>query len=479
MRLGSVKNKQAYFSIALDFHYFCNMERCEFVSKIKSFINRESLLKEGDKVLVALSGGADSVALLMVLHEIGCECVAVHCNFHLRGEESMRDERFVREFCQRLDIKLLVRDFDVAAYVKEKGVSVEMACRELRYEWFEQERVAKCCKCIAVAHHSNDNVETLFLNLLRGTGITGVAGIKPINGNVVRPLLCVSRADIEDYLRQSGQDYVVDSTNAESDVKRNKLRNIVLPVIEKCFPGAMTTLVKSISNLYSCNELYEGLVGEKLDTLVSKGERGILLKIDMERLLGVRGAGALLYYILKDYGFNSTQSNLILETYSCRDNVTGKRFYAGRYVAYIDRGKLEILEANENFNDERDYAVDLSMSEIQEPVNLKISLLRKSEFDLKSCDGRNRVCFSAKLGECKNVVLRHWRQGDRFKPFGMKGRSRLISDLFSDLKFDESRKHSCLMLEADGDIIWVLGCRAGELYRVGDDDEYVYCMELS
>ena len=456
------------------------MERGEFVSKIKSFINRKSLLKEGDKVLVALSGGADSVALSMVLHEIGCECVAVHCNFHLRGEESMRDERFVREFCQRLGIKLLVKDFDVDAYVKEKGVSVEMACRELRYEWFEQERVAECCSCIAVAHHSNDNVETLFLNLLRGTGIAGVAGIKPVNGNVVRPMLCVSRTDIEDYLCQSGQDYVVDSTNTESDVKRNKLRNIVLPVIEECFPGAMMTLVKSINNLYSCNELYEGLVGEKLCTLLRKGcGRRILLKIDMERLSSVRGAGALLYYILKDYGFNSTQSNLILETYCRRDNFTGKRFYSGRYMAYIGRGTLEILEASENLDVESDYAVDLSVSEIHEPVKLKISLLRKSEFDLKSCDGRNRVCFSAKLGECKNIVLRHWRKGDRFKPFGMKGRSRLISDLFSDLKFDESQKHDCLMLEADGDIIWVLGCRAGELYRVGDNDEHLYCMELS
>ena len=145
------------------------MERREFVSKIKNFISRESLLNEYDKVLVALSGGADSVALLSVLREIGYECVAVHCNFHLRGEESMRDERFVNNFCNRHGVKLHVKDFDVDAYVKDNGVSIEMACRELRYEWFETIREMENCHRIAVAHHSNDNVETLFLNLLRRT----------------------------------------------------------------------------------------------------------------------------------------------------------------------------------------------------------------------------------------------------------------------------------------------------------------------
>ena len=461
-------------------HKFCNMERREFVSKIKNFISRESLLNEDDRVLVALSGGADSVALLSVLREIGYECVAVHYNFHLRGEESMRDERFVNNFCNRHGVKLHVKDFDVDAYVKDNGVSIEMACRELRYEWFETIREMENCHRIAVAHHSNDNVETLFLNLLRVTGIAGVAGIKPVNGNVVRPMLCVSRADIEDYLRQTGQDYVVDSTNAESDVKRNKLRNIVLPVMEKCFPESMPSLVKSIANLYSCNELYESLVNEKLGKIVKKdGRDGILLKIDMKDLSRIRGAGALLHYALKEFGFNSTQSNLIFETYNNRENSTGKRFYAGRHVAFLDRDMLEILDADAFSDGNTDYVVDLSALEIREPVGMKVLLLRKSEFDMKSCDGRNKVCFSAKLGECRNLLLRHWEKGDRFKPFGMKGRSRLVSDLFSDMKFDESQKRNCWLLEADGDIIWVLGCRAGDLYRVGDNDEYLYYMELA
>ena len=150
----------------------------------------------------------------------------------------MRDEQFVRDLCRDLGTQLEVTDFDVPARMAAKGISTEMACRELRYEWFEEVRQARQCHCIAVAHHSDDNAETLLLNLLRGTGLAGAAGIKPVNGHIIRPLLCVSRHDIEEYLKSAHQGYVTDSTNAIADVKRNRLRNIVLPVISTQFPSA-------------------------------------------------------------------------------------------------------------------------------------------------------------------------------------------------------------------------------------------------
>ena len=177
-----------------------NDETALFLNRIKDYMATHHMPQQGCKVLVALSGGADSVALLHVLLQLGYECVAAHCNFHLRGDESMRDERFTRTLCQQLGTRLEVRHFDVPARMATDGSSLEMACRDLRYEWFEDLRRNENCEAIAVAHHRDDNIETLLLNLLRGTGITGIAGIKPVNGHIVRPMLCVSRNEIESYL---------------------------------------------------------------------------------------------------------------------------------------------------------------------------------------------------------------------------------------------------------------------------------------
>ena len=167
-----------------------------FEEKTLRYIHRHMPAVANGKILAAVSGGADSVALLRVLAALGCNCIAAHCNFHLRGDEADRDEAFVRKLCLDIDIELRCTDFDVEAYKKSHGVSTEMACRELRYEWFERQRAALGCSVIAVAHHRDDNIETFFLNLVRGSGITGLAGIKPCNGKIVRPLLGSSRDEI-------------------------------------------------------------------------------------------------------------------------------------------------------------------------------------------------------------------------------------------------------------------------------------------
>ena len=186
-----------------------------FIRRVSQYIEEKHLLQPGDKVLVALSGGADSVALLRVLLRLGYVCEAAHCNFHLRGEESLRDEQFVRELAARLDVPLHVIHFDTNEYAASHGVSVEMAARELRYGWFGQLRRECGARVVAVAHHRDDSVETFLLNLVRGTGINGLQGIRPVNGEVVRPLLCVSRAEILEYLASLGQAYVTDSTNLQ------------------------------------------------------------------------------------------------------------------------------------------------------------------------------------------------------------------------------------------------------------------------
>ena len=193
----------------------------QFTDKVKEFISSNALLKDGAHVIVGLSGGADSTALLMVLLRLGYRCTAVHCNFHLRGAESDRDQQFVTDLCKKLGVELKVCSYDTQSYARQNGISIEMAARELRYADFERIMNDTGADAVCIAHHRDDSVETVLLNLIRGTGIKGLTGIKPRNGHIIRPLLCVSRQEIEDWLHKEDQPYITDSTNLETDYTRN------------------------------------------------------------------------------------------------------------------------------------------------------------------------------------------------------------------------------------------------------------------
>ena len=237
----------------------------EFEKKIEGYIRRHSLLTPGDCVVVGLSGGADSVALLAVLSALGYKCIAAHCNFNLRGDESLRDRDHAIAIADNLAAESRVIDFDTEAYRQGTGESIEIACRSLRYRWFEQLRVRHNAVAIAVGHHREDNVETAMLNMLRGTGIAGMAGIAPKSGHIVRPLLEVTRPEICRYLQQRGLHWVDDSSNASNDYKRNRLRNVVLPTVAREFgPESMASLAASVGNVRQNYELYRTLVDDAL-----------------------------------------------------------------------------------------------------------------------------------------------------------------------------------------------------------------------
>ena len=406
-------------------------------------------------MLVALSGGADSVALLRVLLEAGFDCRAAHCNFHLRGEESMRDEHFVRDLCQRLNVTLTVKDFDVAACQQEHGGSTEMACRELRYAWFEQERQRQGCRLIAVAHHSDDQVETFFLNLLRGTGIRGLAGMQRLSGNIWRPMLNVSRREILDYLTAIGQDYVTDSTNNENDYRRNQLRNLVLPAIEQQFPQAHERILDTMDNLRDDFDLLTSLVNKILPN-----ER----HISIEALCSLSEASTLLYHRIRQMGFNRDQCQQAID--AARNGHSGRQFTGKGYIMHVNRQTLDIEAIRETPSAE--IPVDLR-SDMFSPVHVTISR-NNAPFSPMMCDGKYTVAFSTALLDCQHIVLRHWRQGDRIRPYGMQG-SKLVSDLFADLKLDHAGKRDTWLLEADGDILWVLGHRASALYPVKPESQ--------
>lgn len=309
-----------------------------FGKKVRDFIEGNHLVGKTDRIVVGLSGGADSVALLLVLRELGYDCVAAHCNFHLRGEESMRDERFCRDLCAGLGIEFIMQDFDVAQSRELTGESVEMACRRLRYDWWDSLLREGVGHVLAVGHHREDNVETFFLNLLRGSGLAGLKAMMPRNVNTIRPLLDSTKAEIIDYLDSQGVKFVTDSSNLSNDYKRNRLRNIVIPELEKIFPGAAETIAASISHLRDNYALYTDYTDELRSKYMDADG-----SINLSRLVTTeKNSRMVLFELLSKVGMNMTQVDNILATIN--DNgacpVSGRTFRTTAITYLLDRGKL-------------------------------------------------------------------------------------------------------------------------------------------
>lgn len=440
------------------------MER--FESEIRNNIWRHSLLNSSDYIIVALSGGADSVALLVALKLLGYRCVAAHCNFHLRGEESNCDQIHAMNVAQRLFTPCEVKHFDVAAYKKEHGVSTEMACRELRYEWFEWLRKRYSAQAIAVAHHSGDDIETMFLNLLRGSGIGGVAAMKWKNGYVVRPMLNRTRLEIEQFLKDHDFGYVVDSTNAQLEYKRNRVRNIVMPALRKAFPDADAMLAKSLSYLQENREIYNREIANATATY-NKGD-----EIDLLRMIREYPAPAtLLFEMLHDKGFNHSQALDMIRAV----NHTGRKFTSKGWVAFIDRKKLRVM-STEDFNLSHEvYEIDLN-HDVASPIALQVRMIDVKDFSPVK-DGSEIYLDSRVLYGNPRFVLRRWQNGDKLAPFGMKGVKKL-SDIFSDAKLSVAEKRQQWILERDNLILWVVGMRASRHFKIDNSTSRILCIKV-
>ena len=438
-----------------------------FEEKTLRYIHRHMPAVANGKILTAVSGGADSVALLRVLAALGCNCIAAHCNFHLRGDEADRDEAFVRKLCHDIDIELRCTDFDVEAYKKSHGVSTEMACRELRYDWFERQRAALGCSVIAVAHHRDDNIETFFLNLVRGSGITGLAGIKPCNGKIVRPLLGSSRDEIINYLKTLGQDYVTDSTNLENDYARNKIRNVMLPEISRLFPSAMAGIELTLDNLQGDYAVWSGAVEAfKRDAVEACGHGQI--KINRRKLAASADPATLLNALLSHYGFNGEQTKAIASA-----SRVGAVFESKEYVAEVGRNDISVFSPG-SFNNAETYALS-DAGRIEKEKGILIEIVDNSpEFEF---DRSGKTAYFDADATGDRLTVRHWRQGDRFRPFGMKGTKKL-SDYFNDRKFSLMQKLSTPIVEMQGRIVWIAGERAADDFRVTPSSRRILTMRV-
>ena len=403
-------------------------------SKVSAYINKHKLLNANDLYIVALSGGADSVALLLLLKEGGFNVHAAHCNFLLRGSESDRDEAFCVDLCRQLGVELHRAHFATREYAEAHKVSVEMAARELRYNWFEQLRKDIGAVGICVAHHRDDSVETVLLNMIRGTGLRGLTGIQPRNGYVLRPLLCVSRDEIEHFLAKRGQKYVIDSTNLETDVKRNKVRLQVLPLLRTLNPAVSDNIQRMVENVAEAQIV--------LDSLLDNFKKHNTLELSELEKYG--SSEYVIYEWLKNYGFNGTQARQVLEA---------------------ETGKIIIERTLKPFNpmripEEGMYVLDEKMR-----LSLRKCAAYVSKKPFVATFDAQKVVFP--------LTVRRVEEGDWMIPFGMRGR-KLLSDLMTDRKMTVfEKRRQLVVVDAQDVIVWAVGLRIADSVAVAETTQSV------
>lgn len=495
-----------------------NMQKDSIIEKVKDYIRATGIASAPAAAIAGLSGGADSVAMAHILKRLGYEVIAAHCNFHLRGGESDRDEAFVRDFCSANGIELRVEHYDTFAYAEERGISIEMAARELRYGFFRRLRDEHKGSHIFIAHHADDSIETALLNLLRGTGLKGLCGISPVNNGIMRPLLCLGRADIEAYIAANSLGYVTDSTNLGNDYMRNKIRHLLLPLMNEISPGFRSTMLANIENLRLWQRACELWTAEKLAEIVTMQEDGrsssslIIPKVkespsstetpaeggsreenkiqtaDISKLLASGTAEVLLHSWLAPYGFNPGQVKQILERIACPERA---EYLSPTHALIREQGRLRLSRRSAGLRDEGELRTTDGLraeagsrengglrneDELRnEGENLSIeaylSIERISAEGLKISPDPNIAYLDAdKLKE--PLTLRRWQPGDRIRPLGMKGMKK-VSDLLSSLRLSSEQRSRTLVLLSAGEIAWVVGVRISEDFKICGDTRNV------
>jgi tRNA(Ile)-lysidine synthase len=440
------------------------------LEQFREYIESNHLIAKGDRVLIALSGGVDSMVLAELLRRCGYNIAFAHCNFRLRGAESDGDEQFVREYAQRVGVKLFVKQFDTHQYVADNKVSVEMAARELRYAWFndlinanqslnssgasnngdgwQNLRFDK----LALAHHADDQIETFFINLLRGSGIKGLKAMQPCNGMYIRPLLWASREQIKKFAIENGIQWREDSTNQDTIFLRNKIRHNLMPVYDGIKSDAREKILQSVECLASENQLYRELLKDKISAIETVD--GVLHSVE-KRHFGLQ----LLFEWIRDFGFSYSQCESI---YASLDGEPGREFYSNEYQLVVEKETVELFP----IDIEKLVGKELSFSEFEISPSFK---LQTSNPDVAQLD-----FDKLKLP----LKMRSWQQGDRFRPLGMRG-SKLVSDFFNDLNFTAYRKKTAQILtDADDNIVWIVGYRIDDRYKITEKTKTIYQIEV-
>lgn len=416
------------------------------VERIAHFIDQYHLLERKGRYLVALSGGADSVALLLVLKQLGYNVEAVHCNFNLRGAESHRDEDFCVSLCHHEQVELHRVHFDTLTYAAQHKMSIETAARELRYRYFENLRKDICADGVCVAHHRDDQVETVLMHILRGCGLQGLTGMAPRNGAVIRPMLCVTRGEIEMWLNKQSQAYVIDSTNHKPDATRNKLRLQVIPLLKEINTCASENIALLSERMLEVEKVVNAAVRPMTDILI-------------DQVLSQPSPLYTLYVSLSDKGFNYAQLRQIL---AALPHGVGREWRSASHQLVIDRHRIVVEPLSELPKPTR--IPETGTYVIDDDRRIRVEMFDKTA-DFQLLKDSNIAFLDA---DCVFFPLkvRVVEQGDRFFPLGMKG-SKLLSDYLTDQKLSLFDKRRQLVVEdARGQIVWVVNKRPSERCRI-------------
>ena len=431
-------------------------------NKVQQFITEKSLFIREDKLILGISGGADSVCLMHVFLELGYSFELAHCNFNLRGEESDADEYFVKDLAKEHQLKIHVKQFDTLVYAAENKISTQMAARDLRYAWFEKLRIKSNAKYLAIAHHANDDVETFFINLVRGSGLKGFLGIKEKNNAIVRPLLSVSRLEIEQYLKDRGLVFREDSSNASVKYLRNKIRHELIPLLAQMNPSIQQTVKDEMRILEGVAQIYASKVEEVRKDLTQ--EKNGIVQLEISALLALNPLHSYLYELLSAYGFYAVEA-----ISKALQGQSGKQFFSSTHQLVVDRENIFISLLNKE-------------NEVFEITEKTISLVHPLEINFKVMADKTIIYDNniAQLDVEKlkfPLTLRKWKEGDKFMPLGMK-KFKKLSDFFIDSKFSIIDKQEQWLLCSGVDIVWVLGCRIDERYKLESNTKKVYIAQL-
>lgn len=436
------------------------------LAELHNFITENHLIKHGDRVLLAVSGGIDSMVMADLFLHLPYEIAIAHCNFSLRGEESDLDEILVREFSKRNNIPFFSTRFDTKQYATGKKISVQMAARELRYGWFEEILSEKGYDLVATAHNRNDNVETLFINLIRGSGLRGLSAMRPVSGKTIRPLLFAARSDIEKYSRERKILFREDSSNSETKYIRNKIRHVVIPALEEINPSLLSTLSGSITRFSQLNDI----VNEYLSDIRDKVEHqkdGYLI-IDAEKLRNYTDNGSVLFELFRPYGITTMLLDDLSDIIAGR---TGSEIITGTHRIIKNRNELLITRVPTGdpepivIEDMKNFPGFIKVETREMPDSREIS----PDHNIAYLDAE-KVSFP--------LTIRKWHPGDYFHPLGMEHKKKL-SDYFTDKKFSIPDKEKARILESGGQIVWIIGERIDNRFRITPETKKILILTYS
>jgi tRNA(Ile)-lysidine synthase len=444
----------------------------DFLTHLQHYIESHALFKANDRVLLAVSGGVDSVVMAQGLQQLGYNFGIAHCNFKLRGEESNADEEFVRQLALSFQVPFFVKQFETSQLAQETKVSIQMAARDLRYAWLEDIRLQHGFSCVATAHHQNDLVETVLLNLVRGTGLAGFHGILPRQGHLVRPLLFATREQVEDFAKDHILRWREDSSNASNKYARNLLRNNVVPLLKTLNPSLESTMQSTAEKVALAEKVLAQHVEEAKINWVTEAQG--FVKIDIKGLQSMPNAMYFLYAILQEFGFAWSVSKKVMES---GNSISGKIFYSSTHRLLKDRENWII--------DHKEVAKFVLVFIL--PTTQTVRLPFGKVLNLKLLEGGLELLptlksKSAVMLDYDKLVfpltLRSWQEGDSFVPFGMEGEKK-VSDFLIDAKYNLFEKERVLILQSEQDIAAVIGSRSGQRYAIGSGTQKILVAELA